>query len=103
MEQILAQLSEAWNLAGELLQKAETDQERVEIRKRMEQISALMEETVNRTFTENDDYYRSAISAFKKNQKDIQQFKRSLDRSTAAAQLLTDIVARVDSLLRHVT
>jgi hypothetical protein len=103
MKQILEQLSEAWNMADSLYCRAENDEERAKIQKRMEQITALMEEAMSRTLTKNDEYYNQTIAAFKKNQKDIERFKAGLDRSTQAVRLLTDIVSRVDSLLHRLT
>ena len=94
MKQILDQLSQAWNMAETLYDQTENPDEKAEIKKRMDQIASLMEETLSRTFTKNEEFYRQAVTAFKKNQKDIEAFKKSLERS--------DMVARVDLLLQNV-
>ncbi len=102
MIQIMKQLSEAWDLADDLLRKNGDPEEKAQIRERMRQIGHLMEQTMRRTFDTNELEFQQAIAAFKQNRKDIEEFKRSLDRSTQAIRFLTDIVARVDSLLQNI-
>lgn len=100
MKQILEQLSTAWTMAGTIYDRAESDSERAEIKKRMDRIASLMEETMSKRLSEHDEMFRQATATFKKNKKDIEQFERNLERPARAIQFLIDIVARVDALLR---